>query len=117
MNDWKTSLYAQILYMFGMGAGLLLMPNFVLGTLGLEPDNGIWIRVLGLLALVFMLYYNQAIQNGLVAFARLSVWGRSIFCAGLAGLALYYGYNIILLLAAVEAVLAFWTWMTLPKTA
>lgn len=110
-------MYAQLVYMIGMGLPFLLAPNLMLPMLGLEPTNEIWIRILGLLVLAISLYYFFAIREDNVAFARTSVIGRLVFCAGLAALAVMYNQYIFVLFAALEVGLAVWTQRTLPAPA
>lgn len=117
MANWKTSMYAQIVYMAGMGLPFLLAPNMMLPMLGLEPTNEIWIRVLGMLVLALVVYYTLSIREDNTAFARASVRGRLIFCVGLTGLALVYNQYIFILFAVLEAGLAVWTHRTLPSKA
>lgn len=117
MANWKNSMYAQIVYMAGMGLPFLFAPNLMLPMLGLEPTNEIWIRILGMLVVALVVYYTLSIREDNIAFARASVRGRLIFCLGLTGLALVYGQYIFILFAVLEAGLAVWTHRTLPATA
>lgn len=110
-------MYAQLVYMIGMGLPFLLAPNFMLPMLGLERTDEIWIRILGMLVLAVSVYYATSIREENIAFARTSVRGRLIFCVGLTGLALMYGQYIFILFAVLEAGLAVWTQRTLPSPA
>lgn len=107
-------MYAQIVYMAGMGLPFLFAPNLMLPMLGLEPTNEIWIRVLGMLVVALLVYYSTSIRQNNIAFARASVQGRLVFCLGLTGLALVYSQYVFILFAVVEAGLAVWTHRTLP---
>lgn len=113
MQNWKTSLYAQIAYMAGMGLGLLAMPGLIASMLNLGPATEVWVRVIGLLALMLCLYYYGAIQNDARWFAQNSVYGRYFFCTGLVLLGLAFHLPMLMALAAVEAGLAVWTHRTL----
>lgn len=107
-------MYAQIVYMVIAGSGFLLMPNVVLSLFGMQPVGDVWIRVLGLLALVFAYYYLVMTQNQVIAYFRASIWGRYVFCAGLAVLVLMkLGEPPLLLFAVLEAGLAAWTQLAL----
>ncbi len=117
MANWRTSMYAQLVYMIGMGLPFLLAPNFMLPMLGLDPTHEIWIRILGLLVLAVSVYYASAISGENIAFARTSVRGRLVFCVALTGLALVYNQYIFILFAVLEAGLAVWTHRTLPAPA
>ena len=110
-------MYAQVIYMAGMGLPFLFAPNMMLPLLGLEPTEEIWIRVLGMLVLALTVYYTLSIRQDNIAFARASVMGRLIFCVGLSALALVYAQHIFILFAVLEAGLAIWTHRTLPAAA
>lgn len=113
MKNWQTSLYAQIAYMAGTGAGFLFAPGVVSSLLHLGPAEEVWIRVVGLLALLLCTYYYAAIKNEALWFARASVWGRYGFCLALSALALMFGLPMLIAVAALEAGLAVWTQTTL----
>jgi hypothetical protein len=117
MNNWKNALYGQMAYMIGMGLSFLFIPNLFLSLVGLPETDEIWIRILGLLALVLNMYYYNAIRHNTVTFARASMWGRLIFCAGIAVLAVLFSLPIIIAFAAFEAGLALWTMWTLRQAA
>ena len=109
-------MYAQIAYMIFSGAGFLFMPNVVLPMFGIQPVDDVWIRVVGLLALVLASYYWVLTKNGVVPFFKVSVWGRYTFCAGLVALALLdFGEKPLILFAALETGLAAWTHLALKK--
>jgi hypothetical protein len=108
MKNWKTSLYAQIAYMAGMGTGFTFMPAIPAGLFRLGPAEEVWIRVVGLLALVLCMYYLAAIRNSAVWFARTSVYGRYAFCAALAALGLVFDIPMLIAFAGIEAGLAAW---------
>lgn len=114
MTNWKTSMYAQIAYMAGMGLPFLFAPNLMLPILGLEPTQEIWIRILGMLVLTLVVYYTLSVRRNNLEFARASVLGRLVFCLGLTVLALVYDTYIFILFAILEAGLAIWTRRTLP---
>jgi hypothetical protein len=113
MKNWQTSLYGQIAYMAFTGTGFLLMPQFVTGLLHLGAAEEVWIRVVGLLALLLCTYYYAAIKNESLWFAHASVWGRYGFCVALSALALMFGLPMLIAVAGLEAGLAVWTHRTI----
>ncbi len=115
MKNWQTSLYGQIAYMGLTGAGLLLMPQVVTSLLKLGPSEEIWVRLLGALAIVLCLYYHFAVKNDARWFAKISVWGRYVFCAAMAALALIFDLPMFIALAVLEGGLAAWTHWTLGQ--
>ena len=116
MKNVTNSMYAQFGYMLIAGGGFLFMPNFVLSIFGMQPVDDVWIRVLGLLALVFATYYLTMIQNSVIPYFRASVWGRYLFCGGLAAFVLLgIGEKPLLLFAAAEGGLAVWTHVAMKR--
>jgi len=51
MKNVITSMYAQLIYMMGMGVGFLFLPHLVLPLFGFADTSEVWIRVLGALVL------------------------------------------------------------------
>lgn len=50
MSPTAKSIFYYSFYMFGMGLGLFLVPNLILGLLCFAPTTDIWIRMLGRLS-------------------------------------------------------------------
>ncbi len=117
MKNVSNSMYAQIAYMVLAGTGFLFMPNVILQVLGMQPVDDVWIRIIGLLALVLASYYWVMTKNSILPFFKVSVWGRYGFCAGLVALVLFnLGEKPLILFAALETGLAVWTHLALRKT-
>jgi hypothetical protein len=116
MKNTINSMYAQLVYMLGMGFSLLLVPNFVLSLFGVSPTNDGWIRIVGALALTLVVEYYTMIQQQNTAFFMGTVWGRYLFCGILVLLvALGYVEKPVYLFAVLEAGLAGWTHFSLKK--
>lgn len=116
MKNVVTSIYAQMVYMIGMGLGFLLTPNIVLGLFGIESTSEIWIRVLGALVLVFSSFYYVMAKHEFLPLIKISVWERFLFCSILVVFALLQmGPVTFYLFAALEIGLALWTLMGLRR--
>jgi hypothetical protein len=116
MKNVTNSLYVQILYMLGMGAGFLFIPNVALPIFGFATTTEVWIRVLGALVIVFSGYYYACVKSEHVPYFKATVWGRYLFCACLVVLAvLQLGQPMLYVFAAVETSLAVWTHTALKK--
>lgn len=115
MKNWQKSLFGQIAYMALAGTGFLFMPQWVTQLLQLGPVEEIWVRVVGLLALLLCAYYYAAIKNEAQWFAWTTVWGRYGFCVALSALALIFDLPMIIAVAGLEAGLAVWTHRTLSR--
>jgi hypothetical protein len=110
MKKTSTTLLVFGLYLVGMGLGLVAMPNVVLGTLGFPATNEVWIRVVGVLALVLAYYYISAARADLKSFAQWTVPARiGVFVAftvfALAG----FTSPMLIALGAVDLLGALWT--------
>jgi hypothetical protein len=110
MNKSSTSLLVFGVYLIGMGVGLVVMPNTVLGLLSLPPTNEIWIRVLGLVTLVLAFYYTQAARANLRSFAEWTVPARVAVFLFFAGFVLVGWVGPIMIgLGSVDLLGAVWT--------
>ncbi|MFZ4476175.1 MAG: hypothetical protein ACOYPR_13335 [Saprospiraceae bacterium] len=114
-KNCKNSLYAQLFYMVGVGAGFLFMPQVVSSILLLGPTEEVWIRVLGALALVFGSYYYAAIQQEALWFAKASITGRYGFVLGLWVLSYSFAIPMLGAVGALEGALAVWTQLALKR--
>jgi NAD(P)-dependent dehydrogenase (short-subunit alcohol dehydrogenase family) len=60
-------------YLVGVAAGLMLLPNLLLGPLGFAPVVDVWVRVVGMLALIIGVYYLIAAKHAVEPLIRASV--------------------------------------------
>ena len=110
MKKTSTTLLVFGLYLIGMGLGLLTMPNVVLGTLGLPPTDEVWIRVVGVLALVLAYYYISAARADLKTFAQWTVPARiGVFVTFTAFALLNFVGPVMIMLGSVDLLGALWT--------
>jgi hypothetical protein len=116
MKQIKTAMYAQILYMLGMGAGLVFIPKLILPIFGFDAPQEIWVRVLGALALLLAYYYAVCVRAEFLPFIRATIVGRYAFCAVLAVFGiLKMAPAGIFIFAAAETALAVWAHVALNK--
>ena len=71
------SLWVFGIYVLIVAAGLLLIPNQLLGLLGFAETNEIWVRVVGIPLILLGVYYFLAGRNDLSQFIRWSVPARA----------------------------------------
>jgi hypothetical protein len=101
-------------YLVGMGAGFLILPNTVLGLLGFPPSGDVWIRILGVLALILAYYYINAARNNIQVLFVWSVHTRIFAFLAFAGLVLMQQVGPMLaVLGGVDLASALWTWFAL----
>ena len=110
MTKSSLSLLVFGIYLIGMGAGLVVMPNLILGILGLPLTNEIWIHVLGVVVLALAFYYLQAARANLRSFAEWSIPPRVAVFLFFTGFVLVGWVGPILIgLGAVDLLGAVWT--------
>ncbi len=118
MSTAAKSLFVFGIYAVAAGAGLLLMPGLVLGTLGFPPAQDGWVRVVGALAIAVGAYHIVGARNDLVPYIRATVWGRIGFAVLLGGLVIASVMpRSLLLFAAIDVAGAVWTAVALRQAA
>ena len=60
MTAASKSVYYFGLYLYLTGITLIFIPNLFLSTLGLPETHEVWIRVVGVLAMVIGFYYHRS---------------------------------------------------------
>lgn len=110
------SMYGQMAYVLLSGIGLLFFPNVLLGIVGLEPTQEIWIKIMGLLVLVLSIYYYHIAKYGNSKVVWATVLGRLLFCAGLiVFVILGLAKPALIGFALLETALAVWSWRELKS--
>jgi hypothetical protein len=116
MNTSSKSVMAFGVYLIGMGAGLVTMPNVVLGTLGFPATDGLWSRVVGVLALAIAFYYIQAARADFRPFVQWTVYTRiAVFLSFTAFTVTGVAGPMMILLGSVDLAGALWTASALRK--
>ena len=114
MNSTAKSIFYYSFYMLGMGLGLLFIPNLILGIIGFESTNDVWIRILGLFAFCAGMLYFYCGRTNQTGFFRISVMERIVFFLGMAGIVLFLPANpLLVLIGSVDLFGAIWTALTL----
>ena len=105
------------IYLFVLGAVLVLIPNVLLSIFMIPSTNEVWIRVVGMLVVLLGFYYFQASKNDMMrnffqwtVYARLSVPVFFIIFV-LFGLA----PPMLILFGIVDAAAAIWTHISLSS--
>ncbi len=118
MNSSLISIKVFAVYVFITGLGLMLIPNLWLAPLGFPATDEIWVRMLGLVAVVLGFYYwASALANNRAFFAA-SVYGRTIFFVGCIGLVAFVSAPWqIIIFGSIDLAGAAWTKLALSKEA
>ena len=110
MKKSSTSIFVFGIYLIGMGLGLVLIPNFVLATLGFPSSDEVWPHVVGVLALALAFYYISAARMDLRAFAKMTIPVRvGVFILFTAFALLGWAGPIMIALGTVDLLGALWT--------
>ena len=110
MKKTSTTLLVFGLYLVGMGLELVATPNVVLGMFGLPTTNEVWVRVVGVLALVLAYYYISAARADLKTFAQWTVTARiGVFIAFTVFVLMKFVGPVMILLGSVDLLGALWT--------
>lgn len=116
MQKSALSVFVFGIYLCLTGIVLILAPNVLLGLFGLPETGEVWIRVVGVLALIIGFYYIQTARMGLTGFFRLTLYTRfSVILFFGAFVLLGYISPPLLLFGAVDFAGALWTLAALRK--
>lgn len=103
------SVYAAL-----VAAGLLLVPDFFVGVVGIDaPDETLWMRVVGAVVGDIAVLYWMGWRNASRWFYEATLYGRAVVIVCLVVLAFSPGPVNLLVFAAVELAGVVWTWSTL----
>jgi hypothetical protein len=118
MSPAARSILVYSIYVFGLGATLLLIPNVPLPLVGLPQAAEVWIRVAGMTVLFLSILYFTAARNEYREIFVASVPIRFAVVAFFAAFAAagFTTWNL-LLLTPLDIVFAVWTWMSLRTEA
>ena len=77
MSNAAKSIFAFGIYLFGLGAILVVIPNTLFAWFGLPNTSEVWIRVVGMLLLFLAFYDVQAARKEMIEFFRWTTFARS----------------------------------------
>lgn len=117
MSPAARTILVYSVYLFGLGATLLLVPNLPLPIFGLAEANDVWIRVLGMTVVFFASFYFVAARNEYRELFRASVATRLavpvVFAAFV--VAGFAPWNLMLFTPP-DILFATWTWFSLLRS-
>lgn len=101
-------------YLYVLGAVLVVVPNLLLGLFRIPESHEVWIRVVGMLVLIIGLYYTVAARHQLTPMLRATVVGRlAVLVFFIAFVLLDLAPPVLILFGVVDAAAAPWTWSAL----
>ena len=110
MSNAAKSIFAHGIYLVGLAVVLLTIPNVPLKIVGLPETNEVWIRVVGMMSLIFGYYYIQSARRDETEFFRSTILPRSsavVFF--IIFVLLGFAPVNLLILIAVDPVFVLWT--------
>lgn len=114
MSKAAKSVFVFGLYLIINGLGFLLMPNTMLGSLGIPSTNEPWINIVGMLLLMLAYYYIQSARSELTRLFRLSVHVRSsVIVFFIAFVLLGLAPPILIMFGVIDLLAAIWTALAL----
>lgn len=114
MSPAARSILVYSIYVFGLGATLLLVPNIPLPIFGLPQATEVWIRVAGMTVVFLSIFYFTAARNEVRPFFVASVpirFAVPVFFAGFV-IAGFAPWNLILF-TPLDVAFAVWTLIAL----
>ena len=104
-------------YLVLLGITLMVTPNLLLTTFGIPPTSEVWIRIVGVLALILAYYYVQAARKEMMDFFRWTVQARAIVIVFFVAF-VFLGWvkPVLVLFGAIDLAGAIWTLMALRSS-
>src|SRR5947208_1209790 len=118
MTRAAKSIFCFGVYLVPVGGTLLCAPNVLLGIVRIPPTSEVWLRLVGVLALILAAYCLTAARHELVPIFRVSVPGRigvAVAFAAFAVLGLVEPQ--LMLFGGADLAAALWTWWALRADA
>jgi hypothetical protein len=110
MSSTAKSVYYFGIYLLLAGLALFLLPNLVLGVLGIAGTTEIWIRLAGSLAFILGVFFIYMAGRDSRPFFYISMFGRGIFILSVLVLVAFYNAPpALLLFAGVDLLGLLWT--------
>ena len=114
MSKAARSVFIFGIYLAFTGIFLLLLPNILIGMVGLPETNEVWIRVVGMLVLFLAFYYTQAARSEMTDFFRWTVYVRSLVIVFfIAFVLLDFAGPPLIIFGVIDLFCAAWTGMAL----
>lgn len=114
MSRSAISLLAFGVYLWLLGATLIVAPNFLLGLFGMPGTEEVWIRIAGVLVLLLGYYYTSASRKEMKDFFRWSINARTaVFFFFIVFVFMDFATWQLILFGAIDLLGALWTFLAL----
>ncbi|MBX7242299.1 MAG: hypothetical protein K1X92_11170 [Bacteroidia bacterium] len=116
MKSAAKSVYFFGFYLIGLGLILMSFPNFILSLFQFDLTEEVWIRVVGVLALVIGIYYIRTAPSNDSVFLKTTVLNRILVLVCFMLFSIFGWAKVTLILfGLVDFLGAIWTWSALKK--
>jgi len=117
MSAPARSVFFWSIYLLVLGTWLLVAPNLLLDGLGLPETEEIWIRVVGILAVILSLFFYDASTNEARSFFVASVLARLFSATAFVVFWITGEPWQLVVFGLIDALGAAWTYSTLRRSA
>lgn len=102
------------IYLALSGLSFMFLPNIILPLFGFAQTGEVWIRMVGLLALILGFYFLYSVRHADHYFFRATITARLMFFSGLALFAILgWGSPMLVAFGLIDLAGAAWTWLSL----
>jgi hypothetical protein len=116
MSKSAKSVFIYGIYLAFNGIMLLLAPNVLITSLGIEPATEVWIRLSGILLMAISVYYFLAAKYELVVIMKATAFIRfTIIFFFTAFVLLDFVSQSIIVISAIDFLGGLWTYIMLKK--
>ena len=110
MSKSARSLFVFSIYMFCLGAILVIAPNLLLKLFFVPETNEVWIRVVGMLVFLLGYYYFNVSRNEIKQFMQWTVYARaSVLIFFIVYVLLDFAPPVLILFGVIDVAAAVWT--------
>ncbi len=114
MSKSARSVFTFSVYLFLLGAILLVVPNVLLNLFYIPETKEVWIRVVGMLVFLLGYYYFQVSRNEIKQFMQWTVYARSsVVVFFVVFVMLGFAPPVLILFGVIDVAAAVWTQLCL----
>ena len=116
MSKSAKSVFIYGIYLAINGIMLLLIPNVLIGSLGIEHTSEVWIRLAGIMLMAISVYYFLAAKHEYVPIMKATAYIRFSIIFFFSGFVLLdMVSSSILVISAIDFLGGAWTFLMLKK--
>jgi len=118
MSNSARSIMVFGIYLVLSGLSFMIKPDVILPLLGFPATTEVWIRMVGLLALILGMYFLYSVRVDDRLFFRATIIARLMFFTGVTAFVLKgFAGSLLIVFGLVDLAGAAWTWLALRAEA